>query len=243
MAIQFKDVSLNNPHKEHTYILHNVSASVPKGKVVTIVGPSGSGKSTLLSLCNLLITPDAGEVLVYSTEVRKWNVQKLRRQVGLAFQTAAMLPGTILYNLTLSSCLHKTDQGNPEEMMDYVGLPRELLDREAEDLSGGQKQRLSLARMLVTNPSIMLLDEITSALDLSAAKEIEKLIMKIHQDSGNTILWVTHDLAQAQRVGDYTWLIADGQLVESAETDQFFHQPEHEETQLFLKGEWQGRTS
>lgn len=215
-------------------VLNGISAKVGKGTLLTIVGPSGSGKSTLLSLCNLLQTPDDGEIYVNKLEVRKWDVQELRRYVGIAFQSAPMTKGTVLENLSLPLKLRGKALENPETYLEYVGLSAELLSREAKELSGGQRQRLSLARTLVNNPSVLLLDEVTSALDTKASQGIEELIQRINKERSVTILWVTHDLSQAERVGDETWLIKDGQLVEGAPTKQFFSEPKDERTKDFL---------
>lgn len=218
-------------------VLQQITAKVPAGSIVTLVGPSGSGKSTILSLCNLLITPDRGRVIVEGKEVRDWNVHELRRHVGLAFQMGTMLPGTVKDNLLLAARLHQLETEATERIMQYVGLSEGMLARQADELSGGQKQRVALARTLVNRPSILLLDEVTSALDPAAARGIEELIIKIHNDRQNTILWVTHDLEQAKRVGDFTWLLAEGRLVEQADTASFFSQPKEPFTRRFLKGE------
>ncbi|KMY53747.1 phosphate ABC transporter ATP-binding protein [Bacillus sp. FJAT-27231] len=223
--------------KEKRRVLQDITADVPAGSVVTLVGPSGSGKSSLLSLCNLLSTPDEGEIWVQDKEVRTWDIKKLRRHVGLAFQTAPMLPGTVLDNLLSAARLHHFSFEEPERLIQYVGLPENILKRDARDLSGGQKQRIALARTLVNEPAVLLLDEITSALDPIAAREIEELIISIHKEKQNTILWVTHDLEQARRVGDFTWLIVEGQIIEQAATSLFFSCPEKEQTRLFLQRE------
>ncbi|KAB7708211.1 ATP-binding cassette domain-containing protein [Bacillus aerolatus] len=241
IAIQFKQAGkcyVNGSEKQ--MVLQNITGDVPAGAVVTLVGPSGSGKSTLLSLCNLLLTPDEGEVRIEGKEVREWDVNKLRQHAALAFQTAPMIPGTVHDNLMLAARLHDISLQSPEELIQYVGLSKNILPRSAEELSGGQKQRVALARTLVNQSSILMLDEMTSALDPSAAKEIEELIIKIHKDEQKTILWVTHDLEQARRVGDYTWLLANGRLIEKAETHSFFHYPEKELTRRFLQGELAG---
>lgn len=239
--IQFKQAGKFQVNgKEKRMVLKNVTAEVPEGAIVTLVGPSGSGKSTLLSLCNLLLTPDEGEVWIQGREVRNWDVNKLRQQAALAFQTAPMIPGTVHDNLLLAARIHGTALSSPEELLRYVGLSKDLLQRSAEEISGGQKQRVALARTLVNESSILMLDEITSALDPSAAREIEELIMKIHKDEHKTILWVTHDLEQARRIGHYTWLLVEGQLIEKADTESFFHQPKEELTRRFLRGELSG---
>lgn len=216
-------------------VLKGISGKVEKGTILTIIGPSGSGKSTILSLCNLLQTPEEGEILVGGKAVKEWDVQLLRRYAGIAFQSAPMIKGTVLDNLSLPQRLQGLSLEDPLSFLQYVGLSEDLIMREATELSGGQKQRLSLARTLVNKPSILLLDEVTSALDPKAAGEVEELILRINREQHTTILWVTHDLAQAERVGDQTWFISEGQLVEAAPTIAFFHEPQDQRTIEFLE--------
>ncbi|WP_100331038.1 ABC transporter ATP-binding protein [Bacillus xiapuensis] len=238
-AVEFKQVEKYYQNKEQK-VLNGVSGSVPKGSILTLVGPSGSGKSTLLSLCNLLITPDAGQVWINGKEVRSWDVNQLRKYVGLAFQSGTMLPGTVEDNIVHAARLHHFEIDRVEKFMERVHLPTSLLKQNAQELSGGQKQRVALARTLVNPSAILLLDEITSALDISAAREIEQLISDIHERDQKTILWVTHDLDQAKRMGEWTWLLAEGQVVEAADTHSFFHHPKEELTYRFLRGELSG---
>jgi putative ABC transport system ATP-binding protein len=243
-AIRFQQVYKSFPSKEgQISVLRDISGKVPVGTILTLVGPSGSGKSTLLSLCNLLLTPDHGEIWIHDKEIRQWDIPDLRRNVGLVFQMPTMFPGSVLDNLALGARLRGEALERPEELIQSVGLSEEFLTRNAQDLSGGQKQRVSIARTLVNRPSILLLDEITSALDPTAAKEIEELILQIHREQGTTILWVTHDLEQAQRVGELTWFLVDGRLVEACDTSSFFKEPQEELTRLFLRGELSGRRS
>lgn len=216
-------------------ILNGICGSVEKGSILTVVGPSGSGKSTILSLCNLLLTPDEGEIYIEGKEVREWDVQMLRRHVGIAFQSAPMIKGTVLENLALPKELQGLNLDEPLKYLSYVGLSKDLLQRDAKELSGGQRQRLSLARTLVNHPSVLLLDEVTSALDPKAAGEIEELILRIHREQNCTVLWVTHDLSQARRVGDQAWFIKDGQLVEAASTARFFEAPQDKALLEFLE--------
>ncbi|MDQ0220195.1 phosphate ABC transporter ATP-binding protein [Peribacillus cavernae] len=233
--IELKNVCKAFMHDHETVsVLKGISAKVTKGTIVTIVGPSGSGKSTILSLCNLLQTPDEGEIHIHGKEVREWNIQELRRLVGIAFQDAPMLKGTSLDNLSLPARLQGKSLENPKKYMKYVGLTEDLLSRQAKELSGGQKQRLAFARTLVNEPSVLLLDEVTSALDSLASHEVEELVLRINREQHTTILWVTHDLSQAERVGDQTWLVMDGSIIEAAPTKQFFTEPKDVRTKQFL---------
>jgi putative ABC transport system ATP-binding protein len=238
IAIRFDHVNLSVPTKNGVkHILRDIQVSAPKGKIITIVGPSGSGKSTLLSLCNLLRTPSSGAVYVFDKEVRAWNIPELRRRVGLVFQTPTIFPGSVADNLSVGHQLRGVKLEHPEVYLESVGLPRDLLTQPADTLSGGQKQRLALARVLCNEPDILLLDEVTSALDIGAAKEVEETILSIHQARKTTILWVTHQLEQARRVGDETWLFIDGRLIEAAPTASFFENPKEDLTRSFLSGE------
>lgn len=236
-AISFTSVRKSYEQEGQTYdVLKAVTGDIQQGAIVAVLGPSGSGKSTLLSMCNLMRTPDHGEVKIYGKEVRDWDVNKLRRTAALAFQSAPILDGTVRDNLSLVQKLHQTQLYSPEELASLTGLSPELLDRSAKDLSGGQRQRLSLARTLANPSSILLLDEITSALDPVSALEIEELIKKQHQEKKLTVMWVTHNMEQAKRVADTIWFMADGRLLEIAETDTFFSRPQHEAAREFLKG-------
>ncbi|WP_338471734.1 phosphate ABC transporter ATP-binding protein [Niallia sp. XMNu-256] len=234
--LEFVNVSKTfQQQSESLQVLKGISGKVEKGSILTLIGPSGSGKSTLISLTNLLQTPDEGQIYIGGQEIREWDIQELRRKVGIAFQAAPMMQGTALENLSLPAILKGEPLPDPQKYMKYVGLSDELLSREAKELSGGQKQRLSLARTLVNEPAILLLDEVTSALDSVAAHEIEELILRINKERKTTILWVTHDLSQAERVGDQTWFLMDGKVIEAAPTREFFNKPAHDLTKEFLE--------
>jgi putative ABC transport system ATP-binding protein len=235
IAVELVNIKKSFRHLgDYVPVLDGISGKVPSGTILTIIGPSGAGKSTILSLCNLLITPEEGRISILGKDILQWEVKELRRQVGIAFQSAPMLQGTVLDNLMLPVRLHGMKLEEPEIYLEYVGLSKEILLREAKELSGGQRQRLSLARTLINKPSVLLLDEVTSALDFISAQEVEELILRINQEHHTTILWVTHNLSQAERVGDQTWLIMDGNLIESAPTKQFFSEPQDVRTRHFL---------
>ncbi|MGV3466644.1 MAG: ABC transporter ATP-binding protein [Heyndrickxia sp.] len=234
-AVEFREVSKSfSTNGKVEQILKQVNGNIEQGAILNILGPSGSGKSTILSMCNLLLTPDEGKVYIQGKEIREWDIPELRQNVGIAFQSAPMIPGTVLDNLMLPANIHQKTINHPEQYLEKVGLPESMLQKNVQDLSGGQKQRLALARTLVNHPSILLLDEITSALDPSSVREIEELILSIHKDENTTILWVTHDLEQASRVGTHCWLIVNGELVEQGSKDEFFTSPQDDRTKQFL---------
>jgi putative ABC transport system ATP-binding protein len=218
-------------------VLRGINGRVESGRIVTLIGPSGAGKSTLLAICNLLQTPDEGKLWVWGREVRDWRPTDLRRRVGLVLQQPVMLPGTVADNLAMAPRLRGEAAPEAAEQLRQVGLPPDLAARPAADLSGGQKQRIALARTLANQPDILLVDEVTSALDRESAQVIEQLIVHLAKSRSLTVLWVTHDLAQAARVGDETWLLAAGEVVEQTPTREFFTEPRTEFGRRYLRGQ------
>lgn len=236
-AIELQSVSYK---AEETEIIKNLTGYIIKGQITTIVGPSGAGKSTLFRLFNGLRSPTEGNITILNRPIEQYSPIELRRTVGLALQSAPMLPGTVYDNLALPRQLHKEKLSKEEasQLLTSVGLDSSYLTRSVEDLSGGQRQKVSIARTLVNKPKILLLDEITSSLDRVSTEEIETLILHINRTYHVTIVWVTHDLRQARHVGDQTWVLKDGQLIEYGES-RLLEQPEHPFVQKFVKGEIQ----
>lgn len=221
-----------------TSILHNVTGSFPEGKITTIVGPSGAGKSTLLKLCNGLISAVKGEIYVGGALIETISPIELRRTVGIALQNAPMVEGSVFDNLALPLTLQgqSLSEEKAAEAAEDVGLPHDLLYRDSRDLSGGQRQKVSIARTLINRPAILLLDEITSSLDRTSQQEVEELIVKINRKYGTTIAWITHNLDQALRIGHYTWVMMNGEVVETGESD-LLNDPATEAVRRFVKGE------
>lgn len=213
-AIYFKNVSY---HTNGTKIIRNITGVFPRGKITAIVGPSGAGKTTILKLCNHLISPTSGSIFLEEKLINQLHPAALRRTVGLALQEATMMAGSVEQNLSLPYTLqqHKLHHAKSIQLLNSVGLDDRFLSRDVKQLSGGQKQKLSLARTLVNEPRILLLDEITSSLDQISANEIEMLIGRLNKDKAITVIWITHDLDQAKRVSDYVWIVDAGQLSES----------------------------
>ncbi|WP_233095806.1 phosphate ABC transporter ATP-binding protein [Alicyclobacillus sp. SO9] len=234
-VIEFHGVDKKFVEGETTrLVLKNITGSVPEGETLALVGPSGAGKSTLLSLCNLLLTPDAGQVVVLGKEIREWSIPQLRRTVGMVFQTATVFPGTVYDNLNLGPKLRGEKVDDAQKWLHALDLPQNWLSRNAEELSGGQKQRIALARTLANRPKILLLDEVTSALDPTSTQIVESLIMNWRKDTGGTALWVTHHLHQARRQSTETWFLEDGELVETGPSEQLFTDPKDGRTRTFL---------
>lgn len=221
-----------------TEILKNVTGSFPEGKVTTLVGPSGAGKTTLLKLCNGLLSPDSGEIYIKDDPITDYPPVELRRLVGIALQSAPMINGTVFDNLALPMTLQekKLKESVATDLLEDVGLSTDFLHRKVKDLSGGQRQKVSIARTLVNKPKILLLDEITSSLDRTSVTEIEELIVRINEKYGTSMIWITHNLQQALNIGDYTWVLMDGEVIETGESS-LLHNPTNERVKRFVKGE------
>lgn len=233
-AIQLHRISFRTPERR---ILSDISGSFYKGKITTLVGPSGAGKTTLLKLCNGLIAPTSGELIVDGRPIEEYEPTDLRRKVGIALQSAPILRTSVFENLALPRKLQGKGLAEDEAVkyLEDVQLDASFLKRPATELSGGQKQRLSIARTLINQSDILLLDEITSALDPIAAKEIEQLILKINERYNVTMIWITHNLEQARAVSHYTWILQDGHLITSGDVSVLNHS-DHPTIQQFLNG-------
>lgn len=217
-SIRFENVCYK---VDQTPIINNLTGEIYKGKITTLIGPSGAGKTTLLKMCNGLISPTAGEITINGKNINTISPTKLRRNVGIALQSAPIIRGTVYENLSLARTLHNETLSEKEAIsfLEDAGLNRSFLNRQVADLSGGQRQKISIARTLINRSHILLLDEITSALDPTSVHEIEQLILKINEKYESTIIWITHNIQQAKEIGDYTWFMMDGQLIESGKSN------------------------
>ena len=219
--IEFNRVEYN---AGETVILRGITGRIEPHAITSFIGPSGAGKTTLLKMCNSLLSPTSGSITLKGEPLETITPTTLRKKVGIALQNAPIINGTVFDNLALPAKIHKANFTEEEaaDLLKQVGLPRDLLKKKASDLSGGQRQRLSIARTLVNKPDILLLDEITSALDPTAAHGIEQLILHINQTYGVTIIWVTHNIEQARTLSDYTWFMEGGKLLLVGQTDAVF---------------------
>lgn len=191
-------------------ILDHVTAAFHRGAVMAVVGPSGAGKTTLLRCLNRLEEPTAGRVLLDGTAVRHLDPRELRRRVGMVFQTPVLFDGNVRTNVAYG--LDGTEDDRLAEALAAARLPPAFLDRDAARLSVGEAQRVAIARTLVRHPEALLLDEPTSALDRDAADGVEELVCRLADERRLTVVLVTHDLAQAQRVADSAVLLVGGRL-------------------------------
>ena len=215
-SLRFEGVGLDAP--DGTEILHGVDLDVPLAGVTVVVGPSGSGKSTLLRLANRLDVPTSGRVLLDGQDLGDLDPLALRRRVGMVFQRPTLFAGTVRDNCRVAD--PEGDDARFAASLERCGLDPALLDRTADDLSGGEAQRACMARSLLTDPEVLLADEVTSALDVEHRRHIEDLARAL-ADGGTAVIWVTHDLDQARHLADRTVVVVDGTIAGPAEAAAF----------------------
>jgi putative ABC transport system ATP-binding protein len=212
--------------------LDDACAAIPGDGITVVVGPSGSGKSTLLRCCNRLEVPTSGRVLFHATDVAALDPLRLRRRVGMVFQRPTPFPGTVRENLAVA--LPTIDDHTAATHLDQVGLPAAFLDRVTTELSGGEAQRVCLARTLVTEPEVVLMDEVSSSVDPVQRQGLEQLARTL-ASRGVVVVWVTHDLAQMRRIADHVLVVIAGRVAHTSGVATVDDAPEP--ARAFLAGE------
>lgn len=221
-------------------VLKDISLSVTKGEVVTIIGSSGSGKSTLLRCINLLEKPTSGEIIYKGENVLKkgYSLPKYRKNLGMVFQSFNLFNNmNVLENcVTGQVTVLKRDREEAEkiaqENLQLVDMER-YVNAKPNQLSGGQKQRVAIARALSMNPDVMLFDEPTSALDPEIVGEVLKT-MKHLAETGLTMVIVTHEMGFAKEVSDRVIFMNKGVIAEAGTPEEIFNHPKEERTKAFL---------
>lgn len=241
MAEHIIDIDhLTKKYGENT-VLNDLSLSVSQGEVVVLIGPSGCGKSTLLRCLNGLEPIQGGTVKLHGEPVEhgKASLYKVRQKIGMVFQSYDLFPHmTVMKNIILAPL--KVQGRNKEEvtkqameLLTRVGLA-DKAEAYPSELSGGQKQRVAIVRSLIMNPDIMLLDEITAALDPEMVHEVLNVVLDLAK-GGTTMMIVTHEMAFAEAVADRVVFLDGGVIVEEGAPAEFFHAPKTERAQRFLK--------
>lgn len=223
------------------HVLRDINLDVAPGERIVVCGPSGSGKSTLIRCINRLEQHQQGSIVVNGIELTDnlKHIEAIRRDVGMVFQHFNLFPHlTVLENLTLGPIwVLKQPRAQAEatamKYLERVRIP-EQASKYPGQLSGGQQQRVAIARSLCMNPKIMLFDEPTSALDPEMVKEVLDVMVNLAQESGMTMLCVTHEMGFARKVANRVIFMDRGEIIEQNEPDQFFDNPQNERTKLFL---------
>ncbi|MGX5832492.1 ectoine/hydroxyectoine ABC transporter ATP-binding protein EhuA [Mesorhizobium sp. 43Arga] len=248
-AVEFRGV---RKHFGGRTVLNDLSFSVASRERLALIGPSGSGKTTVLRILMTLEGINGGEVLVGGqsvfSEARNGSQQpasakhlsRMRSQFGMVFQHFNLFPHkTVLENVTLAPILNKQSSQAAArqaglELLQMVGLEQKANERPAA-LSGGQKQRVGIARALALKPQILLLDEITSALDPELVEEVLAVITRLGRETEMTMLLVTHEMSFAHEFADRVIFLDAGSIVEEGSPDKIFREPSCERTKVFLK--------
>ena len=237
-------LSIKNLHKEfdRNIILKSINLEVNKGEVIVIIGPSGCGKSTLLRCLNGLEDIQGGEIYLGGKLLQKnaKDISSMRQKIGMVFQSYDLFPHkTVLENILLAPVkVQKRKRAEAEaeamELLERVGLADRKNDYPRQ-LSGGQKQRIAIVRALIMHPEVLLLDEITAALDPEMVHEVLQVVLDLAK-SGSTMLMVTHEMAFAKAIADRVLFFEHGEIVEESHAPKaFFERPQTERARQFLK--------
>ncbi|MDR1514600.1 MAG: ABC transporter ATP-binding protein [Synergistaceae bacterium] len=192
--------------------------SVPDGALVVLMGASGSGKTTLLKMVNRLIQPSSGRISFYGEDTAGLDVIELRKKIGYVLQSAALFPHmTVRGNIaTVPEILGwnaERIRARTSELLELMGLPDDFAGRYPSQLSGGQQQRVGIARAIAGSPKVLLMDEPFGALDAITRARLQDDLLRIHRADRSTILFVTHDLDEAFRLGDRVAVMNEGELI------------------------------
>lgn len=223
-AIQFRNVSYR--FDGGSELLHNLDLDIQVGETLVLLGRSGSGKTTTLKLINHLLEPTAGEIRVEGKSTREWDPIRLRRHIGYAIQEVGLFPHfTVERNIgvvpQIESWPTERVRKRVEELMQLVGLDRQLASRYPRELSGGQRQRVGVARALAADPPILLMDEPFGALDPITRAELQTEFQSLQQRLQKTVVFVTHDLREALLLGTRIALMETGKLTAILTPQQF----------------------
>jgi putative ABC transport system ATP-binding protein len=194
-------------------IIDDLSFSLEKGDSIAIVGPSGSGKSTLLKLCSHLISPTSGIIFYQGKSLTDYDPLELRKSIAYCFQTPYLFGDTVSDNIRFPYAIRNmpVDQERVADLLATFQIPPDFLDKDVKILSGGEKQRIALIRTLLFKPEILLLDEVTAALDTENTSKVEAAVASLNAE-GMTVLWVTHNLEQSRRVASKVMTIEEGKI-------------------------------
>ena len=230
-AIEFKHVKKVYGEK---VIIDDFNLKITPGEFLTVVGSSGCGKTTILKMINGLIIPDEGQVLVHDQCTQAVDLIELRRGIGYAIQGSVLFPHmTVAQNIAyVPNLLNKNDKKRTYEAlskwMKIVGLDEELIHRYPSELSGGQQQRVGIARALAASPDILLMDEPFGAVDEITRSTLQDEILRIHHQENITIIFVTHDINEALKLGSRVMVMHQGKVVQLASPREILEHPKTE---------------
>ncbi|MBU3154204.1 ABC transporter ATP-binding protein [Clostridium estertheticum] len=221
-------------------VINDISFTVNKGEFVVIVGQSGCGKTTTLKMINKLILPTSGSINLEGKNILKEDTIKLRRNMGYVIQQTGLLPHmTVGENIGIIPMLEKWPEekilARTNELLEMVGMkPEEYINRYPCELSGGQQQRIGVARAWATNPDVILMDEPFSALDPITRNQLQDELFNLQQESKKTIVFVTHDMDEALKLGDRICIMKDGNIVQYDTPEEILNNPANDFVKEFI---------
>jgi osmoprotectant transport system ATP-binding protein len=226
-------------YEDGTTAVNGVSLEVPEGETVTLVGPSGCGKTTTMTMVNRLTEITDGDILIDGTSVLDHDRIELRRNIGYVIQEIGLFDHlTVAENISIVPELRGWDddriEARVDELLELIRLPASVKDQYPENLSGGQRQRVGVARALAGEPDIMLMDEPFGALDPITREELQDEFLDIQSDLDVTILFVTHDINEALKMGDKVAVLKEGELVQYGSPRQLLSDPKNEFVENFI---------
>lgn len=227
-AISFKDIEKSYGDKT---ILKNFNLSIPKGEFITIVGSSGCGKTTVLKMINGLLKPNKGKIFVHGKDISDMDLTNLRRNIGYSIQGSVLFPHmTVEENISyVPNLLNKKDKNKTKKAVDkwmnIVGLDNDMKDRYPSELSGGQQQRVGIARSLAASPDVLLMDEPFGAVDEITREQLQDEILSIYKKTGITVLFVTHDISEALKLGTKVIVMNKGKIEQYCSPEELINNP------------------
>ncbi len=233
IAVEFQSISKRFPKAGYDAV-SEVSLKINEGEIITILGTSGCGKTTLLKMVNRLYEPDHGEILLFGEPIKSLNPVQLRRKIGYVIQQIGLFPHmTISDNIaTVPKILGWNRQKVAKKVTDLLELveldPAEFMQRYPGQLSGGQQQRVGLARALAADPELMLMDEPFGAIDAITRINLQNELLKIQSKFHKTILFVTHDITEAFKLGNHVLIMNQGQVQQYAPPKEIRQKPANE---------------
>lgn len=233
-------INVSKTYSDGSTVLRNINLHIARGELAVLIGPSGCGKTTTMKMINRLLQPTSGEIKIKGKSIEDFNAVELRRNIGYVVQSIGLFPHmTIAQNVTavlnLKGAPPQDCDKKARELLELVGLPPETyLTRYPHELSGGQQQRVGVARALAADPEIILMDEPFGALDPITRESLQDELLRLQKEMHKTIVFVTHDMDEAIKLGDRIIVLKDGQILQADTPEKLMSNPAHGFVEEFM---------